>query len=58
MYNSILQLAAQLTEKICERAESGEIRDLDVMTEEVLKGSLRTDHSGDHPVIQRRDPKR
>ena len=37
MYNSILQLAAQLTEKICERAESGEIRDLDVMTEEVLK---------------------
>lgn len=36
MYNSILQLAVSLTEKICERTESGEIRDLDLMAEEVL----------------------
>ena len=42
MYNSILQLAAQLTEKICDRTESGEIRDLDLMAEEVLKDCKET----------------
>ena len=42
MYNSILQLAINLTEKICERAESGEIRDLDVMSDKVLSDCKET----------------
>ena len=37
MYNSILQLAYGLTEKICKRAEKGEIEDLDVMASSVLE---------------------
>lgn len=36
MHNSILQLAVRLTEKICERTEAGEIRDLDIMADEIL----------------------
>lgn len=42
MYNSILQLAIKLTEKICERTESGEIRDLDIMADEVLRDCRET----------------
>ena len=42
MYNSILQLAVKLTEKICERTESGEIRDLDIMADEVLSDCRET----------------
>ena len=42
MYNSILQLAIKLIEKICERAESGEIRDLDIMAEAVLSDCKET----------------
>lgn len=42
MNNSILHLAIDLTEKICERTESGEIRDLDIMTEEILKDCKET----------------
>ena len=36
MYESILQFAIDLAMKICQRAENGEIRDLDVMAEAVL----------------------
>ena len=36
MYESILQFAVDLAMKICQRAENGEIRDLDVMAEAVL----------------------
>lgn len=36
MYDSILQFAVDLAKKICQRAENGEIRDLDVMAEAVL----------------------
>lgn len=42
MHNSILQLAIKLTEKICERTESGEIRDLDIMADEVLRDCRET----------------
>ena len=42
MYNSILQFAIKLTEKICERTESGEIRDLDIMADEVLRDCRET----------------
>ena len=42
MYNSILQFAIDLTKKICERAESGEIRDLDLMAEAVLSDCKET----------------
>lgn len=34
---SILQIAIELANKICLRAEEGEIRDLDIMAEEILK---------------------
>ena len=36
MSNIILHFAIDLTKKICERAENGEIRDLDIMAEAVL----------------------
>lgn len=42
MDNSILQLAVGLTEKICERAKNGEIRELDVMADEILKDCRET----------------
>ena len=42
MYNSILQLAVSLTEKICERTEAGEIRDLDIMADEILSDCRKT----------------
>lgn len=37
MYDSILHLAAELAMKICRRAEKGEVCELDVMADEVLK---------------------
>ena len=42
MYNSILQLAVKLTEKICERTKTGEIQDLDLMAEGVLRDCKET----------------
>ena len=36
MSESILRIATDLVMKICQRAESGEIRDLDIMAESVL----------------------
>ena len=44
MNTSILQIAIELANKICLRAEEGETRDLDIMAEEILndcKGSTR-----------------
>lgn len=42
MSNIILQFAIDLTKKICERAENGEIRDLDIMAEAVLSDCKET----------------
>jgi len=42
MYNSILQLALELTEKICKRAEEGEIKDIDVMASHVADDCRKT----------------
>ena len=39
---SILQFAYELAEKICVRAENGEIRDLDIMAGEILKDCKET----------------
>lgn len=42
MYLSILQFAINLAEEIYKRAERGEIRDLDIMADEVLKDCKET----------------
>lgn len=52
MNNSILQLAIKLTEKICERAESGEIKDLDIMAGEILKDCKETSTRMLQEIIQ------
>ena len=42
MYESILRFSTELATKICLRAEKGEIRDLDVMADEILKDCKET----------------
>lgn len=42
MNTSILQFVIELAKKICQRAEEGEIRDLDVMADEILKDCKKT----------------
>ena len=42
MNTSILQFALELAKKICQRAEKGEIRDLDIMAGEILKDCKET----------------
>ena len=42
MNTSILQFAFELAKKICERAEKGEIKDLDIMAEEILADCKET----------------
>ena len=42
MKNSILQLAIMTAEKMCERVESGEIRNLDIMSDKVLSDCKET----------------
>ena len=42
---SIQQLACELAKKICERAEKGEIRDLDIMAEDILNDCKETARS-------------
>ena len=52
MYESILRFSTELATKICFRAEKGEIRDLDVMADEILKDCKETSREILKEIIQ------
>lgn len=52
MYNSILQLATGLAERIVKRAENGEITDIDTMAAEVSDDCRRTSADMVHEIVR------
>ena len=52
MNESILQFALELTKKICQRAQNGEIRDLDIMADEVLGDCKETSIKVMEAIVQ------
>ena len=52
MYNSILQLATGLAERILKRAENGEIKDIDAMAAEVSDDCRRTSAEMMHEIVR------